>query len=548
MINFILSFLIVAFGQPAFIPICGLLAAVVGYALFWKAALNLSSKAKRFWMATLWCAGVQAIQLSWMSNTEYQGIYILFVHAGLSLCLGLQFAFFTLFIKRDSSLQGMLALSGLWTLVEWSRFLILCGFSFNPVGLALSSYLWPLQMASIWGVLGLSFWVMFANLLVLRALEEKKWRPFFNAGLVALFPYFWGVCQLHLQNTKSDPTITVLLLQTGLLPSQKITLSGKLKDYISPYEQWKKILQLVKEQGGADLIVLPEAALPFSSDVTLFSFAKVEKIFKELFGEEIASFFPPKEAPYFNEKKSHVSHCFWVQTLSNYLNAELIIGLDYNDRNKYLNYNSAFHFCPKKEVAGRYDKRILIPLAEYLPFKWLYPLVKWYGITDFFTQGKEKSLFNARLPLSVSICYEETFPHLIREGRLQGAELFVNLTNDGWYPRSKLPKQHFDHAKLRAVENGVTLVRACNTGITGAIDSRGRTLAILPEFDALGRPYAGAVKIQLNSCNYTTLYTIWGNWGIICTSLFFILLFLISKISRLNREKIIKIAQNPHLS
>ncbi|HSX03128.1 MAG TPA: apolipoprotein N-acyltransferase [Rhabdochlamydiaceae bacterium] len=540
MISVILSFLIVAFGQPAFIPFLGLLAALLGYALFWKSVLNFSSKSRRFWLALAWYTGVQAVQLSWMSANEYQGIYIHFVHAGLALFLGLQFAFFTLFVKKENSILSILVLSSLWTLIECSRFLIFCGFTFNPAGLALSSYIWPLQMASIWGVLGLSFWVIFVNLMTLRALLQKKWTSYFACALTAIFPYFWGFCHLsyhEFQKNHSPKTISILLLQTGLLPSEKVTLAGKLKDFISPYQQWRRILQIIKEHGPADFIVLPEAAVPFSSDLAIYSFEKTQKIFKELLGEGAETFFPDKTAPFFNEKKSHVTNCFWAQALSNYFGSEIIIGLDYNDSKKQLNYNSAFQFCPKKEALARYDKRILIPLAEYLPFKWLYPLVKSYGITDFFTHGEENNLFDGCLPLSVSICYEETFPHLVREGRLKGAKLLVNLTNDGWYPRSKLAQQHFDLARLRAVENGVTLVRSCNTGITGAIDCTGRILTQLPEYGLNGRPFVGAAKVQINTYNYPTLYTFWGNWGIIGACLFFILLFLIFKITEFVREK-----------
>lgn len=526
------SFLIVAFGQPAFIPFFGLVAAIFGYTLFWKSILDWPSKLVRFLVALVWYTGVQAVQLSWMSDTEYQGIYILFVHAGLSLFLGLQFAFFTLFIKKENSILAILALSGLWTLIEWSRFFILCGLGFNQAGMALSAHIWPLQMASVFGVLGLSFWVMFVNQMVLRALVKQQWKHSVSCGILAISPFFLGFCTLSYhqnQMTHSGKTVSIILLQTGLLPSEKVALSGKLKDFISPYEQWRRIIQMVKQQGRAEIVVLPEAAVPFTSDAAIYSFAKTKRIFQEIFGEGIEACFPSELTPFFNEDKSRVSNCFWVQTLSNYLEAEVIIGLDHYDSEKHLNHNSAFHFWPKKGVVERYDKKILIPLAEYLPFKWLYPVVKNYGITDFFSHGEENSLFNSRFPLAVSICYEETFPHLMREGRLKGAQLLVNLTNDGWYPRSKLAKQHFDHARLRAVENGVSLVRSCNTGITGALDSNGQIVSLLPEFDEEGKNFAGAVKIKINSYHYSTLYTLWGNMGIICFSIFFIILFLIFK-------------------
>ncbi len=511
MVRLFFSFFIVAFGQPAFVPFLSPLAAAFGYALFWRSIVDWPSKKSRFWAAFLWYAGVQAVQLSWMSTTEYQGIYILFVHAALALFLGLQFALLSHFVKKESSFLFILALSSFWTLIEWSRFFVFCGFSFNLAGLALSTYLWPLQMASIFGVLGLSFWVICVNLMALRALVLNQWKAYVACAMAAIFPYVWGACQLtYHQGQKGHKTIVALLLQTGLLPSEKVALQGRVQEFVSPYEQWRRILQIIHDHGRADLIVLPEAALPFTCDAAIYSSEKMANIFDEIGSIKL------------NSTQKRLSNGNLAQTLSNHLKSEIIIGLDCHDG---VNYNSAFHFVPERENYERYDKRILIPLAEYLPFQWLYPLVKNYGITDFFTQGQEKDLFYGCLPMAASICYEETFPYLMREGRLKGAKLFVNVTNDGWYPRSKLAQQHFDHARLRAVENGVCLLRSCNTGITGAVDSCGRILAVLPEFDESGKQFIGAVKIKIDSYNYPTLYTFWGNGGILTLSFFLIILF-----------------------
>jgi apolipoprotein N-acyltransferase len=274
-----------------------------------------------------------------------------------------------------------------------------------------------------------------------------------------------------------------------------------VQDYLSPYEQWRRILQMVRP---ADLIVLPEAAVP---SIPL-SFTKMEALFKERFGEAAA--------PYFQEKKKALFNPFAAQTLSQCLQVPLVIGLDHSERGRF--FNSAFYLSPQGE-GTRYDKKILIPLAEYLPFQWLYSLAKRYGILDFFSHGKKTNLVQGALPLAVSICYEDTFPELMREGRRQGARLFVNVTNDGWYPHSKLAKQHFDHARVRAVENGIPLVRACNTGITGAVDAYGRILAALPEHQEDGTIYRGALAVKIDTCHFTTLYTLWGDAGIIFLSL-----------------------------
>ena len=97
MLNFFLSWLIVAFGQPSWIPILGPAAAVCGFALFWKTVSSLN-KSERFWRATLWFACVELIHLSWMTSIDYQGYYILFSYAGLALWMGAQFGCLTLLV------------------------------------------------------------------------------------------------------------------------------------------------------------------------------------------------------------------------------------------------------------------------------------------------------------------------------------------------------------------------------------------------------------------------------------------------------------------
>jgi apolipoprotein N-acyltransferase len=208
-----------------------------------------------------------------------------------------------------------------------------------------------------------------------------------------------------------------------------------------------------------------------------------------------------------------VSNYFWCQFFSNYFQSDFIIGLDAPEEDKV--YSSAYFLKPTKEV-NRYDKQILLPLAEYLPFSWLKPWVEKYGIDSFFSPGKQLQIMKGPVPFAISIC------------RL-GAELFINLTNDNWYPHSRLPQQHFSLARLRAVENGIPLIRACNSGVTAIVDSCGLTVARL--FDPVG--------VLIAECplfSYPTLFSYTGNWGIISLCSFFCFSFLLRKIFKRERE------------
>lgn len=482
-----------------------------------------------------------------MTATEYQGLYILFVYGVIAFVMGLQFGALSLLIPLNTSqisFPRILAISSLWTMMEWARLHFLCGFSWNPVGLALTSFIPSLQLASIWGVFGLSFWVMLSNLTALKY-QKKASRCLIWLG-IAFFPYLFGWAHMISHKDfeqQEQATVSVALVQTALLPSEKVPLYGHGHKFISPYDQWHRILAFLKErdQKKIDLIVLPEAAVPFNAYQYIYSLDMVEKIIRFECGEEAVRQRPPLQPPFAKVKQINgkemwmVTNAFWAQSIANCFDAEVVAGMDVQDNGPFdstQNYNAALHFAPFSEnVKNRYEKRILLPLAEYLPFNFLRPLVNRYGISEFFTHGKEAKVFHGNVPFSVSICYEETFPGLIREGRLKGAHLFVNVTNDNWYPFSKLPLQHFTHGRLRAVENGVPMVRACNTGLTAAIDCFGRTISSLGQGSATTFEWtSGALFTPLSKHQFKTLYTFWGDAGIISLCLIILFFFLVLKL------------------
>lgn len=222
--SILLSFVLVAFGQPAWVTYLSPLAAALGYAILWDALRKLPYKGfARALFAGLWYAAVQLVHLSWMTATEFHGVYILIVYVSLALAMGLLFALFSalLLSKKSFSWLRIGALAGLWTLVEWLRFHILCGFSWNPAGLALAAYPLSMQLAAVTGILGLTFWVMLTNLVGLKEL----WRTNHQKGVlrwaaVALFPYVFGAVfwAFHEKKGEERPASRVALVQTGLLP------------------------------------------------------------------------------------------------------------------------------------------------------------------------------------------------------------------------------------------------------------------------------------------------------------------------------------------
>ena len=161
----VFSALIVAFGQAAFHPVIAIIAGVVGYALFWAAYVKLE---KRRW---LWAWGygsfIAAVQLFWLATPTYQGALIIVAYILLVGVLGGVFSAFAHFVteERIRTVHGCLAFAGLWALIEWARLFFLCGYAWNPAGLALGANLMSAQLASVFGVLGLSFAIMAINFL-----------------------------------------------------------------------------------------------------------------------------------------------------------------------------------------------------------------------------------------------------------------------------------------------------------------------------------------------------------------------------------------------
>ena len=314
----------------------------------------------------------------------------------------------------------------------------------------------------------------------------------------------------------------LFLFNLGFFLIKKVFFYGKKERFIHPLVQWREMMCFIKEKEheAIDLIVFPESAAPFSASSCVYPYELVFELLHETWKLEQRALRPLLTKPFAekNEGSWYVNNMFFAQAIANHYDAEVVMGLDDTDRQTGLSYSSAFHFQPKSFELSRYDKRVLVPLAEYLPLHFLKPLVERYGIADFYQHGKESKVFGRKKRLSCSICYEECFGNMMREGREKGAEVFVNITNDGWFPSSQLPLQHFYHGRLRALENGVPLLRACNTGVSAGIDSLGRSVGVLKGENGRVEEEKGSLFLQLNVSPYRTLYTIWGDRAIIAIS------------------------------
>ncbi|MBS0656603.1 MAG: hypothetical protein JSR46_12560, partial [Verrucomicrobia bacterium] len=266
MISFVLialSFLCVTFGQPSGYSLSCILTSVAAFGLFFRTICSFSTK-NRFLTGFAFFFCVQAVQLFWF--TFHPFLYIWGVYLLLCLLIGLQFGLLSLAASKRilSSRFSWLLLPALWVMMEWSRLFWLSGFCFNFVGLSATDNIFTLQMASLGGMLGLTFWVMLTNTTFSRLLLLKTKSSLFLFCSTAIIPYLFGIAHLNihtkemLQYDKDHPPLTSLIVHQRVLPAVSV---GERSDPIKKaFHQWQEIITAIgpHRKEKIDLLLTPE--------------------------------------------------------------------------------------------------------------------------------------------------------------------------------------------------------------------------------------------------------------------------------------------------
>jgi apolipoprotein N-acyltransferase len=212
------------------------------------------------------------------------------------------------------------------------------------------------------------------------------------------------------------------------------------------------------------------------------------------------------------------------------------IGIEPTNQNPdgYYEYDSAALFDSSGAFHGHYDKIHLVPWGEYVPYKEFFSfaqkLTEGVGNMD---PGTERSVFTTGgHSYGTFICYESIFGDEVRHFTLNGAQVLVNISDDGWYGDTGAPWQHLNMTRMRAIENHRWLLLDTNTGITTAIDPQGRTLLEAP------RHTRGAYVFPFAFTQGLTLYTRFGDWfAWLCTIVTLIALLLAGTKFRRNKPQ-----------
>jgi apolipoprotein N-acyltransferase len=378
-----------------------------------------------------------------------------------------------------SQLCFVLCFGSVWTAVEVLRSWGEMSFPWNPLAAQWGN--WPLMLQSTaWiGGFGLSFILIALNLSFAIGISTLKNRDIKNLrSLGPSIPWFvfpvllllglalWGQIQLQKTEPKATPQLTAVLVQPSV--PQQLKWDPEFFDALMD-STWNTLLKASLQK--ADLIVLPETAMP-----------------------DFMANQPEWELR--------------IRALAQELQSPILIGaLDFqadpNPTNpkgmKYFNSIFMFHGHVNPQAANPqqleiYRKVRLVPFSEALPFNGIIPVVNFVDLGEGdFSPGPGPQIFYTRSKVawSPAICYEIIYPAFVREQVRLGAGVLVEMTNDGWFGRSTQLEQHKNLVRLRAVENGIPILRATNTGVTAAIDAQGRVLAEIPAHQA------GSLRITL---------------------------------------------------
>jgi len=405
-----------------------------------------------------------------------------FLLAGyLALYWGLV-ALFWKYATRLNSLFACFAIAAVWVLADYIRTYLFSGFPWASLGYSQWKDLALVQIAEWTGVYGVTFLIVLFNSAIVQfiALRHGSLKKGARVGLVAgitvlvaggigLFRYF----QISRENTGVD-SISVAVLQGNMDPYVKWDTEG-LRSSIRVYSELLEKTASKKTQ--PDVVVWPESALP------------------ALLADG-----------------SGLMH--WALPLVQQVDASHLIGaLTQASPEKRGYFNSLYLVKPDGEIGGVYHKVHLVPYGEYVPMerflRGFIPLLREIGG---FKSGRDiKTLKDTKATFGPLICYETLFPGLSRNLVRKGANVLVNITQEGWYRSLAFAYQSLGVAVFRAVETRRPLVRAGNTGISTFIDRQGNVSQMLP------LDVSGMLVNRVIPCSFLTFYVKYGDiFVIIC--------------------------------
>ena len=406
------------------------------------------------------------------------GIVILF-----SLYLGLYHALFAgLFSAlrrgRNGAAAALVLTPFLWVAVELARARV-TGFPWDLMGYAQVDNGLVTRLAPLAGVMGISFLVAAINAGIAYGWAGAPRRQWIVSGLAAI--------------------LAIALQTTGTYPGDK-----------SSFAESRSYAVLLQENINVGAVGRLDLPLTQAEELEMFPAASLQPFGLPAGIRPTVIVWPeaPSEFhsydPYFRGKVGELARSAGVPVIAGSL------GVDFDPVpvRGYYEYDSATLFDAAGNYSARYDKIHLVPWGEYVPFKRFFSfagkLTAGAGNMD---PGHLRTVFQTGgHSYGVFVCYESIFGDEVRQFVNNGAEVLVNISDDGWYGETGAPWQHLNMARMRAIENHRWVLRDTNTGVTTAIDPLGRVGAEAP------RHVRAAFAFPFEFEQGTTFYTRHGDW------------------------------------
>jgi len=379
---------------------------------------------------------------------------------------------------RDKAL-ACIAAPFLWVTFEFIRaHLPEISFPWNLLGYPASGAAALLQVTTITGIYGLSFLVAAFNALI--AWADVTSQPLAKKRIATIAVATALILLLVFAGERLVPQTQAIHFARAVQPNFPEVESYGSDWFGTHAEDMADLneLSLAPSEKMSDMIIWPEAPAPFSMQD-----ARFVKIASQIAVQAQRPFLMGTIE--WKAERSSSGHVIMVP------------------------YNSAVLLGGQGQRVFSYDKMHLVPFGEYEPFPLIHRVVSSVSSE---VGGFRKGTTRVIGPLAngskfgTYICYEAIYPGEIREFANLGANLFINISNDGWFGKSAAAEQHLRMARVRAVENRRWLVRVTNSGITAAVDPYGRIFSSIP------RDVRGAADLPYDFRTDRTLYTRFGDW------------------------------------
>lgn len=323
----------------------------------------------------------------------------------------------------------------LWVLAEWLRSWLFTGLPWNLLGYSFAFSNLLSQAASVVGVYGLSFIIIYAatSSYYIFTQQYRQLKIALLAALIMIsMTAFYGLWRLNYYPTNFSK-LRVRLVQASIPQTTKWDVDQFWQDLDAQ-------IMLSQQPGKPDLIIWSEAAL-------------------------IRPCFDPPVKVKLSKMLSKTAAILITGAVAEHNK----LGDDFKT------YSSMSALDHNGQRLFEYYKSHLVPFGEYMPLQSILPLKKLTPGIENYSAGDGRLVYLKPLNLLIRplICYEAIFPNLARTSN-QVADLIINITNDAWYGRSSGPYQHFEISRFRAIENGLPLIRVANNGLSAVIDPVGR--------------------------------------------------------------------------